>query len=210
MSRVLPLTSHPLIRNIHRRHRSMLGLNHTSSLRCSPTRPSFTESCGLSGGTIVFCRFPRLKHRFQILKLVEFKIVGLLHHRIQNYCLVLLWVRSLGAVALLGIVRLLASLSFAEGLEALLRLDPWLVWAAPIGGLFNLLLNSTEFQKLKIVSLIINLLFGVRLLLRIKIWCLGILSQGLPAIRLLDLFLFEFWNKSDVRVRKWISIRSLL
>lgn len=199
------VASHSLVWNIHGRHTSMLRLNHISS-PSSTTSPSLTKPRSLSRGAIIFRRFPSLKHRFQILKLIKFKIIGLLHHWIQNHCLILLRVRSLGAVALLRIMRLLATLSFAKRLMTLLRVHLRLVWSASIGGLFDFLLDPTEFKKLKIISLIIDLLFG--LLLRIKIWSLGIFCQGLPTIRLFDLFLFEFWNQRNVGVRKWISISS--
>ena len=104
-------------------------------------------------------------------------------------------------------MRLLATLSFAERLLPLLRFHHLrLVWTAPIRWLFDFLLNPTEFKKLKIISLIIDLLFS--LLLRIEIRPLSIFCQGLPAIGLFDLFLFEFWNECNVGVRKWISICS--
>ena len=115
---------------------------------------------------------------------------------------------SFGAIALLWIMRLLATLSFPKCLLHLLRFHLWFVGTASIGWLFDFLLNSTEFKKLKIISLIIDLLLG--LLVWIKIWSLSIFCHGLPAIRLFDLFLFQFWNKSNVGVRKWISICSVL
>lgn len=105
-------------------------------------------------------------------------------------------------------MRLLATLSFAKRLLPLLRFHLRLVGTASIGRLLHFLLDPTEFKKLKIISRIIGLFFG--LLLWIKIGSLSILCQGLPATRLFHLFLFELWNECNVGVWKWISISSRL